>query len=76
MMREAKARISVWQKRTEAIKTVQEPGMMIVICTLLYFEFDTDARKDVLNAAGRNTTSKDDQGLPNGLGGSSSTSST
>ena len=65
MMREAKACIAVW-KRTKAIKTIQEPGMMTLICTLLFSKFDTDVKKDVLNAAGRDITSKDDQGLPNG----------
>ena len=67
MMREAKARIHIWQKRTKAIKSEQEPGMMIVICTILFSKFDVDVRKDVLNAAGRDSTSKDRvTGLPNG----------
>ena len=67
MMREAKARIHIWQKRTKAIKSEQEAGMMIVICTILFSKFDVDARKDVLNAAGRDSVSKNRQtGLPNG----------
>ena len=59
MMREAKARIAVWQKRTKSLRAQQEPGMMIVICTLLFSKFDSDVRKDVLNAAGRDASSKD-----------------
>ena len=66
MMREATARIAIRQKRTKAIKSEQEPGMMTVICTLLFSKFDTDVRKDVTNAAGRDATSKDAGGLPNG----------
>ena len=65
-MRGAKARIAIWQKRTKAIKSEQEPGMMIVICTLLFSKFDTGVRKDVLNAARRDRTSKDAGGLLNG----------
>ena len=76
MMREAKARIAIWQKRTKAIKSEQEPGMMIVICTLLFSKFDTEVRKDVLKAAGRDSTSKDAGGPPTGPRGSWSTSST
>ena len=34
MMREAKARIAIWQNRTKSLRAQQEPGMMIVICTL------------------------------------------
>ena len=60
MMREAKARIHIWQKRTKAIKSEQEPGIMIVICTILFSKFDVDVRKDILNAAGLDSTSKDD----------------
>ena len=52
MMREAKARIAVCQKRTKAIKTRQDPGMIICICTLLFSKFDPQARKDILNAVG------------------------
>jgi hypothetical protein len=59
MMREAKARIAVWQKRTKSLRAKQEPGMMIVICTLLFSKFDNDVRKDVLNAAGRDASSID-----------------
>ena len=45
----------------------QEPGMMIVTCTLLSSKFDTEVRKEVLNAAGRDATSKDaETRLPNG----------
>ena len=67
MMREAKARIAIWQKRTKSLRAQQEPGMMIVICALLFSKFDSDVRKDVLNAAGRDSTSKDaDSGLQNG----------
>ena len=41
--------------------------MMIVICTLLFSKFDIDVGKDVLNAAGRHSVSRDRQtGLPNG----------
>ena len=65
MMREAKARIVIRQKRTKSLREDQEPGMMIVICTLLFSKFDSDARKDVLNAAGRDATSKDSGGLQN-----------
>ena len=40
---------------------------MIVICTLLFSKFDSKVRKDVLNAAGRDSTSKDvDSGPQNG----------
>ena len=53
VMREAKARISIWQKRTKTVESEQEPGTMIVICTLLLFKFDPEVRKDVLNAASR-----------------------
>ena len=66
MMRKAKARLAIWQKRTKAIKSEQEPGMMNVICTLLFSKFATEVRKDVLNAAGRDGASKDAGGLPNG----------
>ena len=67
MMREAKARIAMLQKRTKSLRAQQEPGMMIVICTLLLSKFDSEVRKDVLNAAGRDATSKDvDPGLQNG----------
>ncbi len=59
MMREAKARIAVWQKRTKSLRAKQEPGMMIVICTLLFSKFDNDVRKDVRNAAGRDASSTD-----------------
>ena len=65
-MREAKARIDVWQKRTKSLRSVREPGMMIVICTLLFSKSDSDVRKDVLNASGRDAASKDAGGLPNG----------
>ena len=74
MMREAKARIG--QKRTKAIKSEQEPDMMTVICTLLFLKFDTDVRKDVLNATGGDSTSKDASGLPSRPRGSWSTSKT
>ena len=57
MMREARARMAIWQKRTKSMRAQQEPGMMIVICTLLFSKFDSDVRKDVLNAAGRDATS-------------------
>ena len=41
-MREAKARIiTKWQKRTKTAKHEQEPGMIIFICTLLFFKFDS-----------------------------------
>ena len=41
--------------------------MMIVICTLLFSKILIDVRKDVLNAAGRDSVSKDRQtGFPNG----------
>ena len=66
MMREAKARIASWQKRIKSIRPQQEPGMIIVICTWLFSKFDSDVRRDVLNAAGRDGTSKDGDGLPNG----------
>ena len=65
-MCEAKASIAIWQKRTKSLRSEQEPGMMIVICTLMFSKFDTEVRKDVLNAAGRDGTSKDAGGLPNG----------
>ena len=66
MRREAKARIAIWQKRTKSMRAQQEPGMMIVICTLLFSKFDSDVRRDVLTAAGRDGTSKDADGLANG----------
>ena len=66
MMREAKARIAIWQKRTKSLRAQQEPGMMIVICTFLFSKFDSDVRKDVLNAAGRDASSVDDKSVPNG----------
>ena len=68
MMREAKARATIWQKRTKAIKVTQEPGMMIVTCTLLFSKFDFDARKDVLSAAGRDNSSRDEDDRPDGPG--------
>ena len=40
--------------------------MMIVICTLLFSKFDSEVRKDVLNAAGRDASSVDAQRVPNG----------
>ena len=66
MMREAKARIAIWQKRTKSLRSEQEPGMMIVICTLLFSKFDSEVRKDVFNAEGRDASSKDAGGVPNG----------
>ena len=48
----------MWQKRTKVIKSMQEPGMIIVICALLFSKLDPEMRKDVLNAAGRDNDSK------------------
>ena len=40
--------------------------MMIVIRTLLFSKFDSEVRKDVLNAAGRDASSVDERSVPNG----------
>ena len=61
-----KARIAIWQKRTKSSRSQQEPGMMIDFCTLLFSKFDSEVRKDILNAAGRDTSAKDAGGLQNG----------
>ena len=66
MMREANARIAIWQKRTKSLRAQQELGIIIVICTLLFSKFDSEVRKDVLNAAGRDASSVDDKSVPNG----------
>ena len=50
MMCEAKARIAIWQKRTKSLRSEQDPGMMIVICTLLFSRFDSEVGKDAFNA--------------------------
>ena len=39
---------------------------MIVICTMLFSKFDSEVRKDVLNASGRDSVSKDREGHTNG----------
>ena len=51
---------------TKAIKTVQEPGTMIVIYILLLSMLDPEVRKGVLNAAGRDNDSTCADGRPDG----------
>ena len=64
MMREAKARITIWQKRTKTIKSEQEPGMMIIICTLLFSKFDPEVRKMFSMQLAATTTQRTERVAP------------
>ena len=53
-MREAKARIVLWEKRTKTLKeTGTQSGVMTVICTMIFSKFDAEVREKFLNAAAR-----------------------